>query len=337
MQQTASDRLRFSPGSARTAYTQDRSKQMAHNEIEKLAITGFAFGGASFGKLDSGKICFVRGGVPGDLAEIQITASKKNFSTGRLLRILQKSEHRIQPVCPYALTEKNALHACPGCSYQQTDYETELQWKQIQFESFLLRSGLTDKDHIRTPFGAPSRFGWRNKLRFSCEVRGNQIQTGYMGEDNVSFLPIRRCLLSEQAIQDAHSHFLMSSSSNSNSSLQHRQSCRHVSFRWTPSDGVRIWTDADSGLSDTILHEQLGSFGTFQVPLKSFFQVNIPVASELVRRVSDTVQHHEIRFLADLYCGTGIFSIAAARENSELTCIGIELDPRAIDSARDNA
>ena len=91
-----------------------------------LKIDSLAFGGGAVGTLDSGKRCFVRGGVPGDVLKINVVSDRKKFAVGEIVEIQTPSPDRIKPACPY-------FGQCPGCSYLNIPYELELEWKQKQF------------------------------------------------------------------------------------------------------------------------------------------------------------------------------------------------------------
>ena len=52
--------------------------------VSEINISGFAFGGRSVGRRPDGKICFVRGAIPGEKVRVRLTADKKNYSEGEL-------------------------------------------------------------------------------------------------------------------------------------------------------------------------------------------------------------------------------------------------------------
>ena len=50
----------------------------------EVVISGFAFGGRAVGRRPDGKICFVRGAVPGEKVLVRLVSDKKNYSEGIL-------------------------------------------------------------------------------------------------------------------------------------------------------------------------------------------------------------------------------------------------------------
>ena len=274
------------------------------NSVEKLTVDAIAYGGEAVGRLASGEVCFLRGALPGEEVELVLTERKKRFARARVLKRLSTSPHRITPACPLA-------GECPGCSFQHCTYELELEWKQKQFERFL--NGFPGE---RLPiFPSPERFFWRNRLKLACE----KGVAGYRGFDNKTLLPVSRCLLAKEAINNA----LTAASIPEEGALF---------FRSTPE-----WTGEVSSLESEYLTETLSGAGTFKVPAKGFFQTNIPVAAELCSRVVRTLQDLNVTKMLELFCGAGIFSIAAARQIPDLESFGIELAANSIEAALINA
>ena len=269
-----------------------------------LKVDAIAYGGEAVGRLDTGEVCFFRGALPGEEVEVEITEEKKRFARGKVISLLTPSPDRIVPPCPYA-------ENCPGCSFQHCNYKVETEWKQKQFERFL--KGFPGE---RLPiFPSPERFGWRNRLKVACE----KGKAGYRGFDNTTLLPVSQCLLCSDAINAALSRSVI------------------------PENGTLFFrsTSDFSGEADTFqgkyLKETIPGAGEFYVPPRGFFQTNIPVAAELCSRVNAAVAATGAQKIVELYCGVGVFSIAAALKNPALQCFGTELAADSIEAAKVNA
>ena len=289
-------------------------------EIE-MTVSGFAFGGRAVGRGPDGKVCFVRGAVPGETVRVRLTAEKKNYSEGVLTAVTKPSPQRLIPPCP---------NPCPGCSYAQVPYECELEWKQRQFRSLAEKAHLQSDpaQFLRGPVGAPGRIGWRNKIRLSLEFSPDgSVRAGYRAEDNRTLIPVRECLLAAPEINAALR------SGEWQKDLTGRE--KTVTFRRTEADGVCFWTDrnAPSGL----LTEKLDGFGEFQVGADSFFQIDPAMSGRLAAEAVRLAETVGPALLAELYCGCGVFSILCAERLPALRTFGIELDPGAIVCARKNA
>ena len=274
------------------------------NAVEQFTVTAIAYGGEALGRLESGEVCFLRGALPGEKVTVGITERKKRFARGKLNSVENESPHRIAPACPCA-------SECPGCSFQHCTYELELEWKQKQFERFL-----KDFPGERLPiFPSPFRFGWRNRLKVACE----KGKAGYRGFDNTTLVPIEKCLLATSEINEALRQTPIPDEGT-------------LFFRSTPS-----WCGEIDGFSEKYLTEEIPSFGEFFVPPAGFFQTNPHVASELCRRVLETIDRYNVRSMLELFCGTGVFSLAAASQKKDLHARGIELASESITAARCNA
>ena len=290
------------------------------NSAAVVQIFGFAFGGRAVGRREDGKICFVRGAVPGEKVRVRLVSDKKNYSEGVLEEVLESSPVRILPECP---------NSCPGCSYLHIPYELELEWKQRQFRSLAEKAGLqtAPADFLREPFGAPVRTGWRNKIRLSLEFsRGGIVQAGYKDEDNRTLIPAADCLLAVPEIRTALR------SGGWREILTGNE--KKITFRWTRTDGVRFFTGRkNSG----ILTEELAGWGKFEVGESSFFQINPYMSGMLAGEVLRLIEAFQPAFFVELYCGCGCFSILAAEKLPDLRTFGIELDPDAVKCAGQNA
>ena len=286
----------------------------------EVGIHGFAFGGRAVGRDPEGKVCFVRGAVPGETVQVRLTADKKSYSEGVLADVTAVSPSRLTPECP---------NQCPGCSYAHVPYEMELEWKQRQFQSFAEKARLKSDPagFLRDPIGSPVRTGWRSKIRLSLEkAESDRILAGYRGEDNRTLIPVEDCPLAVPAIREAlrkgEWRTLLTGSEKT------------VTFRWSRPDGLRIYTDRGGS---ALIRDELNGFGIFETGESSFFQINPYMSGTLAAEVLERVRSAAPTLLAELYCGCGCFSILCAEHMPELQAWGVELDPRAVQSADGNA
>ncbi|HTB06008.1 MAG TPA: 23S rRNA (uracil(1939)-C(5))-methyltransferase RlmD [Bacteroidia bacterium] len=108
----------------------------------------------------NGKVIFIKGLVPGDIADIEIYKSKKRHAEGRLIKITKPSPNRVEPVCFH-------FGSCGGCSWQNLDYATQLALKQKQVEEAIKRIGGVTVEKTLPILGAESIYKYRNKLEFT--------------------------------------------------------------------------------------------------------------------------------------------------------------------------
>lgn len=127
--------------------------------LQNVAITDYAAEGKALAKLD-GKVIFVSGAVPGDVADIMLIKNKKDWAEGRVLKINEFSASRVEPFCEH-------FGVCGGCKWQMLPYEKQLQYKQQEAEQNLIRIGKVT-DAVFLPIaGADATVHYRNKLEFT--------------------------------------------------------------------------------------------------------------------------------------------------------------------------
>ena len=92
--------------------------------LEDILIENYAAEGKSIARID-GKVVFVENVVPGDVADVQLYKSKKDWAEGFPLRIKKFSDNRVTPFCEH-------FGVCGGCQWQMLPYEKQLEYKQQQ-------------------------------------------------------------------------------------------------------------------------------------------------------------------------------------------------------------
>lgn len=149
------------------------------NDIVTVEIQDISNEGEGIGKID-GYPFFVKDAVIGDIAKVRVTKVKKNYSFGRLEKVLIPSPFRVEPVCP--------IHRqCGGCQIQAMSYEKQLQFKESKIKNNLVRIGGFDPefvDSIMEPIvGMENPFRYRNKAQYpiGTDKEGNPAAGFYAG------------------------------------------------------------------------------------------------------------------------------------------------------------
>ena len=75
-----------------------------------LIIEKLASGAVGISKMN-GKTVLVEGALPGENVEVKIIEEKKGYIAASSSEILEKSEMRVDPICPY-------YGICGGCDFQ---------------------------------------------------------------------------------------------------------------------------------------------------------------------------------------------------------------------------
>ena len=87
------------------------------------------FGASCIASLKDGKTVFVPYSLPDEVLEISIVKEHKNYTEGKIEKILEASPHRVEPRCPY-------FYVCGGCNLQTADDEYQhFLRKSMAFEA----------------------------------------------------------------------------------------------------------------------------------------------------------------------------------------------------------
>lgn len=285
--------------------------------VVELEIADVAYGGSGVGRLD-GMAVFVPGCLQAERVRVRLDAVHKCYAEAGLLEILTPSPHRREPSCPLAAI-------CPGCAYQHVDYPEEVRIKQRQLDSLLRRMGGQESVTMDEAVPAPGELGYRNKVVLHNGLEG---QLGYYGRDNRTVIDVARCPLAVDAINADIA--AVRADTAYTQSLPPRAS---VTFRWTETDGVRHWKDGDSA-GGTVTEKTPVS--EIRLPANGFAQVNNAVAGRLVEAAIRWIRAQAPEFLVDLYCGAGVFALAAAQAGIP-NVLGVEVNGPAIRAAKANA
>ena len=127
--------------------------------IEKLEIVDIADGGKAVGKSDE-MVVFVKGLVPGDIANVQIYRKRKKYMEGNVIDIVKQSNFRVKPFCSH-------FGICGGCKWQNLSYEKQLYFKQKLVENNIQRIGHIEIPEIHPIIGSEEQKSYRNKLEYT--------------------------------------------------------------------------------------------------------------------------------------------------------------------------
>ncbi|MES1218524.1 MAG: 23S rRNA (uracil(1939)-C(5))-methyltransferase RlmD, partial [Bacteroidota bacterium] len=107
-----------------------------------------------------GKVIFIEGTVPGDIVDVQLLKSKKDWAEGRPLLFHSYSTEREKPFCSH-------FGVCGGCQWQMLPYEKQLVYKQKQVADNLQRIGKINLPEIMPIAGAAETKYYRNKMEYT--------------------------------------------------------------------------------------------------------------------------------------------------------------------------
>lgn len=294
-----------------------------NNHIQ-LKITDVVYPGKGLAR-HNGCVVFVRDVLPGEIVTARIIKKRKNYAEADIVSIDQPSPFRIIPICPLAGN-------CPGCSYQHILYQEELRIKNRQFINLLRQIGRIDSPSCLPPTSSPASLGYRNRITLhtsGSEENRSKKSLGYFAFDNQTIIDIPACFLAVDDInnqlrqlRDNH-RFIFELGNNIN-----------LTFRNTKIDGTIFWEKGT--VPDKAQLTEKTILGPIKISYNTFFQVNIPIADALIKRVTEIITDEPPSSLIDLYCGVGIFAMAAGKAGIPKV-LGIDNNKTAIKYARENA
>ncbi|MBU6158429.1 MAG: 23S rRNA (uracil(1939)-C(5))-methyltransferase RlmD [Bacteroidetes bacterium] len=131
--------------------------------LREILVEDYAAEGKSIARVE-GKVVFIEGAVPGDVADVRLTKSKKDWAEGKAVHFHKYAKNRTTPFCEH-------FGVCGGCKWQMLPYEEQLQFKEREVASHLQRIGKIDLPQPFPIAGADTDRYYRNKLEFTFSNR----------------------------------------------------------------------------------------------------------------------------------------------------------------------
>jgi 23S rRNA (uracil1939-C5)-methyltransferase len=137
---------------------------MKRKKIEKLPLTGIATKGKALARTEEGLVVFVQGGVPGDVADVEVYKKRRSYAEGRVTKLVNPSPDRVEPKCEH-------FGVCGGCQWQHLNYKAQLHHKQLEVHNNLQRIGGIADIQTHPIIGSVNVFEYRNKMEYSFSNR----------------------------------------------------------------------------------------------------------------------------------------------------------------------
>jgi 23S rRNA (uracil1939-C5)-methyltransferase len=320
-----------------------------------------------------GRVAFVRGLVPGDTAEIEITADKKNYLLGKIKKVIEPSPDRTPPVCRH-------FGVCGGCSLQHYAYAAQLRWKEKFVEQSLRRLAGLDELPLRKIVPSTNIWAYRNKAQLPFGKGG---AAGFFKLNSHSVVDLQECPIQHAdflTIIESFRQFAREKKIPVYDEKTHKGILRHLVIR--KSDylkeilvglvvncrefGLRpeikqlaekinkklqtykivsIVANINQKRTNKILAERidniLGSgfitekIGGFlyKISLNTFLQVNTPQAEKAYAKIKEWCAG--AANILDVYCGIGTITLSVAAQAAQ--ALGIEETPQSVKDAKRNA
>ena len=341
------------------------------NEIYRASVTGFTSEGMGVCRVE-GCAVFVPNAAPDEEYDLRIVHVGKHAAHGRIEKIITRSPHRVNRLCPYA-------KQCGGCDFWHLDYAAECALKAQRVTDALNRlGGQTLETVALTP--APTCEGYRNKAQFpSAQGKSGPI-AGFFKKGTHEVVEIARCRIQPDcadAAKDAVLEYMKRCGVSAYDETKHTGLVRHIYVRCAAATGEvmvcivangeklpkedalsAILRERVPGLKSVILNsntrpgnailgeKQRTLWGAdaiedilcglrFRISPKSFYQVNRAQAEVLYGKALAAAGLTGRERVLDLYCGTGTITLCLAARAKE--AIGVEIIEAAVHDAEKNA
>jgi 23S rRNA (uracil1939-C5)-methyltransferase len=318
------------------------------SEILNLKFETMAHGGEAIARDENGRVIFVPYAIAGETARVEIVEAKRGFARGRVVELLEASAERITPRCPHFPPDPiSSLRSpfCGGCQWQHIAYRAQLEFKtQIVREQFARVAKMPEANILPT---RPARREWfyRNNMQFVLNDDGALC---LQAPDSHTPVPIEQCFIMHPALGEMKQTLELDPDSFTGVTLRVGENTGdHFIILESDDDTVpEIETDEPVSIAyacgdvtvplvgKTFLSERVGA-RTFEISPNAFFQVNTPMAEELIRRVENILAPRADDVLLDAYGGVGLFGLSLASRVARV--IEIEENPYALENAQANA
>jgi 23S rRNA (uracil1939-C5)-methyltransferase len=300
-----------------------------------------SFGQCAIARID-GKAVLIPAAMPGDIVEIETQTQRRDYAMARVVRIIEPAPQRREPPCPYAAT-------CGGCDWQHIRYGVQPSLKdEVLAAAFRALNIELDTDGLVE--AAPAEFGYRSRVRLKT---GSGGRIGFYHSRSNSLVEIEACLVASPSIAEAarlaqalgrncteieviageHGAVLVGHMIRAPGAIERKLARQMV-------DGGTSGLILRSGAIRELFGEvriacEVEAGCVIEADADLFSQVNRAQNLKLVAAVMQLAEASPGTRVLDLFCGTGNFSLPAARRAAEV--IGLDRDPLAIETARLNA
>ncbi|MET0326564.1 MAG: TRAM domain-containing protein [Ilumatobacteraceae bacterium] len=283
----------------------------------------FAAGGEAIARDEGGRVVFVRGALPGEVVDAEITVEKKDWARASTVAVEQASPDRVTPPCP------SRRAGCGGCGWQHLTVEAQRRARvDIVTEALRRMGGVTEP--LVELGGGVSPEGYRTTVRVAATADGT---AGYRAESSHDVIAAPECLVAHPTLAALLPE--LSLDPDVEPTLRVSVATGHLAARWDEVAGnVRgLPESVRLGPAATLYEDVVGH--RLRVSMGSFFQSG-PQAAELlvdtVRRAAPELASADL--VVDAYAGIGMFAVCLTDPLARV--IALETSRSAVGDAQFN-
>lgn len=337
-----------------------------------VEIIDQGFEGEGIAKIDNFTI-FIEGAIKGEKCKILIVKVASSHAFGKLIEILEKSEHRVETDC-------GTYKRCGGCNLRHIDYEETLNIKQSIVQN-LVNKELNNKLDVNMTVGMGNPYNYRNKAQYPVGLdKNNEPVMGVYAKRTHEIIPMRNCMI-QNPLSERIANFVFGFFIQNNIPIYNEKNgqglLRHIVIKVgirtheimcilvlngkgikkekelvkslikefpevktvvkninMKNTNVILGNENEVIYGDGYIYDKLGDY-TFKISPMSFYQIN-PVQTEVLYNMAiEMAKLSKTETLFDLYCGIGTIGIFACPYVKKV--YGIEIVKQAIDDAKENA
>jgi len=253
--------------------------------------------GGHFIARHKGQVIFVRYGITGEEAVVEITSTSSKLARGDAIKILKPSKDRVVPPCKYAVPG-----GCGGCDFQHIEISAQLELKRSVIREQFSRLGRIEIDLDVLPAEPINGLHWRTRMDFAISKNG---KPGLYSARSKEVTEIDKCLIAVEAINDSA---MFARSWKGEDRLEVAVS----------SSGEKNVSRGGRSISGpTQLHEVVGEH-TYEISPTSFWQSHSAAPKTLTKLVMDLMALRPGDQVCDLYGGVGLFTAPMAEDVGDI-------------------
>ena len=253
--------------------------------------------GGHFIARHKGQVIFVRYGITGEEAVVEITSTSSKLARGDAIEILKASEDRVVPPCKYAVPG-----GCGGCDFQHIEISAQLELKRSVIREQFSRLGRIEIDLDVLPVEPTNGLHWRTRMDFAISKNG---KPGLYSARSKEVTEIDKCLIAVEAINDPTMF------------ARNWKGEDRLEVAVSSSGEKNVSRGGRSISGPTQLHEVVGEH-TYQISPTSFWQSHSAAPQTLTKLVMDLMALRPGDQVCDLYGGVGLFTAPMAEDVGDI-------------------
>ena len=253
--------------------------------------------GGHFIARHKGQVIFVRYGITGEDAVVEITSTSSKLARGDAIEIIKPSKDRVVPPCKYAVPG-----GCGGCDFQHIEISAQLELKRSVIREQFSRLGRIEIDLDVIAVEPKNGLNWRTRMDFAISKNG---KPGLFSARSKEVTEIDKCLIAVEAINDDAMF------------ARNWKGDDRLEVAVSSSGEKNVSRGGRSISGPTQLHEVVGEH-TYEISPTSFWQSHSAAPETLSKLVMDLLALRPGDQVCDLYGGVGLFTAPMAEDVGDI-------------------